>query len=217
MTTYMASSGIPVQALGQFGALAGVAFVNPNAAQARSNRRKKLSASRARQAASSKIGGAALSSTSSADGTVIDEKETRKQQRMLRNRESAAMSRKRKSDRVGELEEQIDLLRKENHCLRNRIFQLEAGTTGENLGVKPTDMRSPSVRNLSDVTVSSCGPLLSPMPTALPFAPINQSYTPGVASDPVITPFCSTNAGGGVISAATASFNNIVSRPAVFA
>lgn len=205
MATYIASSGIPVPALGQFGALAGVAFVNPNAAQARSIRRKKLSASRARQAASSKIGGTALSSTSSADGTVDDEKETRRQQRMLRNRESAAMSRKRKSDRVGELEEQIDLLRKENRRLHERILQLEAGTTGENLGAKPTDMRSLSMRNLSDVTVSSCVPLSSPIPTALPFAPINQSYAPGVASDPV------------VCSAATASFNNIVSRPAVFA
>lgn len=104
--------------------------MNPNAAQARAERAKKLAAARARlvaQAAHSRPGvpGAAASGSS-------DEKEERKQQRMLRNRESAALSRKRKSDRIGELEVQVGSLEDENRRLRRRIKTLESGGTINN-------------------------------------------------------------------------------------
>ncbi|CAM9673521.1 unnamed protein product [Ectocarpus sp. 13 AM-2016] len=106
-------------------ALDEVHFVNPDAAGARSRRRVKLTASRARLAALAASGGGASSLGEDGAGHGVSEKEARKQQRMLRNRESAALSRKRKSDRIGELEIQVEALQEENRRLRQRIDDQE--------------------------------------------------------------------------------------------
>lgn len=112
-----------------------VFFINPNAAQARAKRAKKLAAARARlaaQAAHPRPGAAGAAASGSSD-----EKEERKQQRMLRNRESAALSRKRKSDRIGELEVQVGSLEDENRRLRRRIQALESVGTDNNRAGTP--------------------------------------------------------------------------------
>lgn len=101
----------------------GVAFVNPDATGARMRRRTKLAASRARLLALASQGEGGGSGTGSAG-----DREMRKQQRMLRNRESAALSRKRRSDRIDELEVQVEHLEEENRRLRQRVNDLELHT-----------------------------------------------------------------------------------------
>lgn len=104
--------------------MGGVAFVNPDATKARMRRRTKLAASRARLLALASQGEGGGSGTGSAG-----DREMRKQQRMLRNRESAALSRKRRSDRIDELEIQVEHLEEENRRLRRRLNHLELHTS----------------------------------------------------------------------------------------
>ncbi|CAM9597521.1 unnamed protein product [Pylaiella littoralis] len=56
----------------------------------------------------------------------VDKQAWKKQQRMIRNRESAALSRKRKRDRIESLEEQVARLAEENRGLRHRLAKYEA-------------------------------------------------------------------------------------------
>ncbi|CAM9991967.1 unnamed protein product, partial [Ectocarpus sp. 6 AP-2014] len=121
-TTTTTAAGIMVTTMD---ALDEVHFVNPDAVRARSRRRVKLTAARARLAALAASGGGASSLGEEGAGPGVSEKEVRKQQRMLRNRESAALSRKRKSDRIGELEIQVEALQEENRRLRQRIDRKE--------------------------------------------------------------------------------------------
>ncbi|CAM9828081.1 unnamed protein product [Ascophyllum nodosum] len=221
MNANTAGIGATASVMARYGALVRVAFINPNATQARSDRRKKLAASRSRQAALSASGGVGMTLLST-DGAVDDERETRRQQRILRNRESAAISRKRKSNRIGELEIQVESLQEENRRLRQRIHDSETradGLSNANL-ITPSTTRCPSPRNFSNVSATS-----SATSSALPFsitkcAPTAHSFAADIPSSP--SPFsfpgpiaaasCSTTAGG----AAAASINNLP-RPAVFA
>lgn len=63
-------------------------------------------------------------STSSEEARVMDEREFKKQQRMIRNRQSAALSRKRKADRISSLESRVESLEQENFHLRARLERL---------------------------------------------------------------------------------------------
>ncbi|CAM9144230.1 unnamed protein product [Ectocarpus sp. 8 AP-2014] len=56
----------------------------------------------------------------------VDKQAWKKQQRMIRNRESAALSRKRKRDKIESLEEQVARLAEENRGLRHRLAKYEA-------------------------------------------------------------------------------------------
>ncbi|CAM9596493.1 unnamed protein product [Scytosiphon promiscuus] len=56
----------------------------------------------------------------------VDKQAWKKQQRMIRNRESAALSRKRKRDRIESLEDQVARLVEENRGLRHRLAKYEA-------------------------------------------------------------------------------------------
>ncbi|CAM9288160.1 unnamed protein product [Ectocarpus sp. 6 AP-2014] len=56
----------------------------------------------------------------------VDKQAWKKQQRMIRNRESAALSRKRKRDKIESLEEQVAKLAEENRGLRHRLAKYEA-------------------------------------------------------------------------------------------
>jgi len=62
-------------------------------------------------------------------------KEAQKKERMLRNRESAALSRKRKREHTEKLEEKISALTTENNELRERLKQYECS-----FGVVPANM-----------------------------------------------------------------------------
>lgn len=102
--------------------LEGVLFTNPNAMQARLDRCRKLAMARARRSAPS------FNGTVAGDRREID---TRKQQRMLRNRESAALSRKRKTDRIVELKNQVESLKGENRRIRRQIMDSSGSTRRE--------------------------------------------------------------------------------------
>ncbi|CAB1099436.1 unnamed protein product [Ectocarpus sp. CCAP 1310/34] len=56
----------------------------------------------------------------------VDKQAWKKQQRMIRNRESAALSRKRKRDKIESLEDQVARLAEENRGLRHRLAKYEA-------------------------------------------------------------------------------------------
>lgn len=186
--------------------LEGVAFVNPNAAQARSYRRTKLAAARARIAATPSNAGTIsfAGAGSDASGIAGGKKGVRKQQRMLRNRESAALSRKRKSDRIGELEVQVQSLEDENRRLRQRIGVFEVGVAGTGADC------------LSDHLLATCTLQLPPLDSAAAgstalarsaacFSSTTVPATGNFVLPPAGTPF------------ATAANFNIFSRPAVFA
>lgn len=188
-----------------------VSFVNPNAQQARCHRRRKLAAQRARVAAMAACGGT-LPGGGAADGfatTSSDgEKNVRKQKRMLRNRESAALSRKRKNDLIEELEIEVEALKKENRRLRQRVDESEAQAATADLEPLPTHRLrapAPSIISSASTTSGSIGP--PPIAVVSP-SPKNHHFF-----DPSASPWgCSTYAA----PAAAACFN-IVSRPAVFA
>lgn len=188
--------------------LEGVSFINPNAAQARVNRAKKLAASRARLLAISAQSRSASAAGGGGGGGALpsaaDEKEERKQQRMLRNRESAALSRKRKSDRIGELEIYVEALEEENRRLRRRINALELGNTnnrGTPAVVAPSARTSlPYLHQAELSTVCACR------------APSSDSVITSVQANNAIR----AAAGPSALSAMAASCFNI-SRPAVFA
>lgn len=59
-----------------------------------------------------------------AEARILDAREFKKQQRMIRNRQSAALSRKRKADRISSLEERVRTLEEENFALRTRLKRL---------------------------------------------------------------------------------------------
>lgn len=98
--------------------LEGASFSNPDASKARSCRRGKLAASRTRMATKHSNGG---------DNTGGSGKGAQRLARMLRNRESAALSRKRRNDRVEKLEIQVENLEEENRQLRDLTEKLENG------------------------------------------------------------------------------------------
>lgn len=97
---------------------------NSDAAQARLTRRDKLNASRARVAA--QRGGGPSRRVSQRDGVEGEEadKEALKQLRMLRNRESAALSRKRNDDEIKSLERQVETLEEKNRRLRAQLAHM---------------------------------------------------------------------------------------------
>ena len=93
-------------------------------ARARSERKIKLAASRARIAAAgaaTTTAAIAGSSGGASSGGGGGEKDILYQMRRLRNREAAAVSRKRQSGRMGELELRVKELEKENRELRWRL------------------------------------------------------------------------------------------------
>ena len=117
-----------------------VSFVNANAQQARFHRRHKLAASRARVSAMAACGGTFPGGDGVAATSTGGEKNVRKQKRMLRNRESAALSRKRKNDLIGELQMQVEALKKENRHLRQcvNVYESDAPTAaGDGIDVEP--------------------------------------------------------------------------------
>lgn len=189
-----------------------VSFVNPNAQQARSHRRRKLAASRARMSAMAASGlgfpGGDGSGATSAGG----ESNVRKQKRMLRNRESAALSRKRKNDLIGELEIQVEALKEENRRLRQRVDVHEsdaqaAGGGGADLEPLPLSTHCARVRS-PGISAESTGLIAPPTAVVSPSPPRNHVF------DPTASPWgCPATA---TAPAAAACFN-IVSRPAVFA
>ncbi|CAM9195337.1 unnamed protein product [Discosporangium mesarthrocarpum] len=63
----------------------------------------------------------------------MDEQTFKKKQRMIRNRESAALSRKRKRDRIDSLEKQVAKLMEENRLLRRRLekYEVAEGSRGQ--------------------------------------------------------------------------------------
>ncbi|VEN54396.1 unnamed protein product [Callosobruchus maculatus] len=65
----------------------------------------------------------------------IDPKVLKRQQRKIRNRESASLSRKRKKDYISQLEEQIKVLRKYN--LKQRLGTYEVESDNSSKSVKP--------------------------------------------------------------------------------
>lgn len=213
------SSGIATESLDD------VSFVNPNAVQARSLRRNKLAAARARAAAMS----------CSTHGTAVGggEKEVRKQQRMLRNRESAALSRKRKSDRIEELESQVDFLQGENRRLRDLMAKDGAPAAGlKKAGANIRALPAASVRHVRSArprpppsslplpvkTASSTTAHPVSSPTSLSNSPdTNSCFVQDVAGCYRVS---STSDSGSIScssssSSAAAGFN--FSRPAVFA
>lgn len=116
---------------------------NPNkvsAAERRKNRARKMhrpstrttpsgEAATPRGATDLASGGLGISSATSSSFL------TKKQERMIRNRESAALSRKRKRDQVEALEMEVDQLREKNRQLKQRLSRYE---TVESLdGYKP--------------------------------------------------------------------------------
>ncbi|CAM9913521.1 unnamed protein product, partial [Laminaria digitata] len=145
--------------------LEGVFFVNPDAVLARVRRREKLDAARARMASLAPRGGG----DSNAAGQGHRSKEIRLQERVLRNRESAALSRKRRNNRVGELEIQVEALEEENRRLRLRTALLERGGGGVdeynevNPPPLPTTTRPPRAVDKAPVNIAS---------TCIPTAPI---------------------------------------------
>lgn len=187
----------------------GVAFVNPNAAQARSYRRTKLAAARARIAATPANAGtiSVAGAGGDASGIAGGEKEVRKQQRMLRNRESAALSRKRKSDRIGELEVQVQSLEDENRCLRQRIDVFEIGVAGTGADCSSDDLPATCTLQFSPRNSAAAGGTALARPAAC-FSSTTFPATGNFVMPPTGTPFAT--------AAAAANFN-IFSRPAVFA
>ena len=129
------------------GGLGGVLFVNPDAAQARAHRRDKLDASRSRAAYS--VPRSCDPNTAQRDHRL---KEIRRGERALRNRESAALSRKRKTNRVGELEIQVEILEEENRRLRLHAAHLERSGIDDNNGINPPPMPAifPSTSSVVD-------------------------------------------------------------------
>lgn len=88
----------------------------------------------------------------------------------MRNRESAALSRKRKSNRVGELEIQVEALEEECRRLRLHAARLERGDINGNGKVNPppeaTATRPPQAMDKSQVNTApayvSTAPIISP-------------------------------------------------------
>ena len=117
-----------------------VFFINPDAVQARARRRHKLDASRLRMSSVAPRGG-----DSTAQGNRS--KEIRRGERVLRNRESAALSRKRKNNRVGELEIQVEALEEECRRLRLLAARLERDGISGNDKANP-----PSLATLTTAT-----------------------------------------------------------------
>lgn len=96
---------------------------NPDAVQARLARRDKLDASRAR--VSAHLAGTCSKKIPprSQGHSAAGEKDTLKQQRMLRNRESAALSRRRNEALIKCLEAQVEALEEKNRRLRLQLTQ----------------------------------------------------------------------------------------------
>ncbi|CAN0191107.1 unnamed protein product [Laminaria digitata] len=202
-----------------------VSFVNPNAQQARCQRRRKLAASRARVSAMAACGGTFPGA--GGDGFAAStggEKNVRKQKRMLRNRESAALSRKRKNDLIGELEIQVEALKQENRRLRQRVDGYESdapagGAAAGRMDVEP--LPTPTQRTLARAP----GMISPPSSTSGSIAPPTVIVSPSPRNnnffdfDPAASPWGSatTTTCAAAPAAAAACFNNIVSRPAVFA
>ncbi|CAN0461258.1 unnamed protein product, partial [Hapterophycus canaliculatus] len=213
------------------------------AAQARSLRRVKLAAARARLAALAAAGTGVFSS-GAAGGAGFSEKDVRKQQRMLRNRESAALSRKRKSDRIGELELQVEALQEENRRLRQRVDESGnescRGVVSASSPMAPAKVQAqapPSAAatcaappratwaptNLAADAALSATSIIVPSASATNIVPATPP-APGDASDIFhFRPDASMTASGCPAtscstssSAANACFN-FISRPAVFA
>lgn len=193
--------------------LEGVAFTNPNATEARMKRRSKLAASRARMLAAS------ATCSDSAFNSADEEKEVRKQQRMLRNRESAALSRKRKSDRIDELEVQVECLEEENRQLRQRVDMYEFASGGGGGGAAAVTAAAvaaaaappparPCTRYPHRASASAMS-AISPS-CALPSATLSTSNLN--IFDTKLAAIAGTMPG-----LATASCFNNISRPAVFA
>lgn len=198
-----------------------VSFVNPNAQQARSLRRRKLAASRARVAAMVACGGMAFpggggggggdgsAATSSGGG----EKNVRKQKRMLRNRESAALSRKRKNDLIGELETEVEALKKENRRLRQRVDGYESDAPASGRGTDPEPLAKLAQRTLARAPGIISPASVAPPPPTFVVSPPTRNYH---FFDPAASPWGSATTTSSAAPAAAACFN-IVSRPAVFA
>ena len=118
---------------------------------------------------------------------------------MLRNRESAALSRKRKNDLIEELEIEVEALKKENRRLRQRVDGHET---------QRPRARAPSIISSTSTTPGS----IAPPPTAVVSpSPRNHHFF-----DPAASPWGSSATSTYAAPAAAACFN-IVSRPAVFA
>lgn len=208
-----------------------VSFINPNAAQARSRRRVKLTAARARLATLAAAGAAVFSAgdagAGGSAGGALSEREERKQQRMLRNRESAALSRKRKSDRIGELEIQVKALQDENRRLRQRVDRQDTNGGG-NISVAPpspraawapTNVAAIAALSATSVVIPSA-PATAVVPTTPPINSDNDLASNNfhhVAPDAIAASGCSATASScsSPASPANACFN--ISRPAVFA
>lgn len=208
----------------------GVAFVNPDAVQARSRRRTKLAAARARiSAIPSNAGYISIAGAGSdgGGGTTGGEKEVRKQQRMLRNRESAALSRKRKSDRIGELEVQVHSLEDENRRLRQRIDMFEFGAGGGGIqqaaDCSSADDLPPAAGNtlrfpLHDSAVGVAGSTAASTCSTAAFFSSTTIPPPTMVGNFVVpSPATAGTSCFATAAAAAASYNNILSRPAVFA
>lgn len=204
--------------------LEGVAFVNPDAVHARVRRRTILAESRARSLAMSAQ--SRLDGGGARVGGGTDGKGERKQQRMLRNRESAALSRKRKSDRIDELEIQVESLEEENRRLRQRIDMFQSGSkhcaaaaAGAGFGSYPTHGAKSVVSAMPPQSSTrcpcwtssecSCRAAARPRPSSTPTSAMSVQDQNRIVKAIVSSPVPSTGP-------AAVCFTNI-SRPAVFA
>ena len=96
---------------------------------------------------------------------IFQIKALKRQQRMIKNRESACLSRKKKKEYVTSLEEQLNALAKENQhlkreneTLRQRIFHLENGESGL-LKVSPQAKRATAMLALLCIVGLNIGTL----------------------------------------------------------
>lgn len=91
--------------------------------------------------------------------TKAELKEWRKEARRVRNRESAAASRKRNRERIGELEVEVEALNSKYAAALQYILHLEGGSSSKEL-YTPETLRQ-DLRNLpaSPVAQAGCAPL----------------------------------------------------------
>eukprot|EP00903_Cladosiphon_okamuranus_P019806 g18204.t2 len=108
-------------------------------------------------------------------GPGVDKQAWKKQQRMIRNRESAALSRKRKRDRIESLEEQVARLVEENRGLKHRLAKYEAS---------PQQARYKYARQSAPPHSHSAGPRQKPLSSATSGGRRNGSNSTGPAAGP---------------------------------
>ena len=86
-----------------------------------------------------------------------DEYESKKQKRLLRNRQAAQQSRERKKQKISQLEEEMGRVMEENSSLRDRVQQLEALLKGNSIFTSPSpETSAASVSTSGQLSFDSC-------------------------------------------------------------